>query len=54
MIDLTRGIIYLHGKSWPIMRRLSHQVDMILPGTANPVFNRVIRSNEVLIICDTW
>ena len=48
MIDLTRGIITLHGKSWPIMRRLSHQVDMILPGTGDPVFNRVIRSNEDL------
>ena len=49
-IDLTRGIITLNGKEWPIMRRSRYnkQVSIILPGTGSPVFDRLIRDNEDL------
>ena len=49
-IDLTRGIITLNGKSWPIMHRshYSRQVSSILPGSGSQVFDRLIRDNEDL------
>ena len=50
IIDLSRGIVRIQGKTWPIMRphKRDYRIDVILPATGNTRFNKLIRDNEDL------
>ena len=50
IIDLGRGVVTIHGKTWPIYhtKKRNTQVGIIMPATRNTVFNKLIRDNHDL------